>query len=236
MQDASRLHPFSMNRPDGSLVSNHAEAIAMPIQDLLEKNRIWAEGQLASDPQFFRRHVAGQNPRVLLIGCSDSRVPAEQILDCGPGELFVHRNVANVVAYNDVNLAAVLQYAIEHLKIEDIVVCGHNECGGVAAACAETLGDGYVADWLMITTWAKRWVDERIAEKGLTLDRSQYLRLVVEENVRLQVKHLGHLALVRKSWRSRPGVPRLHGWVYDIATGLIQVVVDPVQSQIDHAP
>ena len=199
----------------------------MELQDLLDQNRDWANERIAADPDYFRRHLAGQKPRVLLIGCSDSRVPAEQILACGPGELFVHRNVANVVAYNDVNLAAVLQYAVEHLKIEDIVVCGHTECGGVAAACAETLGDGYVADWLMITTWAKRWVDERIAAQGLTPDRRDYLRMVVEENVRLQVKHLGHLALIRKSWRTNPTVPRLHGWVYDISTGRIAVVVNP---------
>ena len=84
-------------------------------------------------PDYFRRLVGGQNPRILLIGCSDSRGPAEQILGCGPGELFVHRNVANVVAYNDVNIASVIQYAIEYLKVDDVVVCGHYDCGGVAA-------------------------------------------------------------------------------------------------------
>ena len=198
----------------------------MALEDLLEQNRQWAARQLAADPEFFQRHVAGQTPRVLIIGCSDSRVPAEQILDCGPGELFVHRNVANVVAYNDVNLASVLQYAIEHLKVQDVVVCGHYECGGVAAACAENLGDGYVADWLMITTWAKRWIDERLAREGVTLSRVDYLRRVVEENVRLQVKHLAHLTIVRKSWKSDPGIPRLHGWVYDLGTGIIKVVSD----------
>jgi carbonic anhydrase len=207
----------------------------MELQDLLDQNRAWAEARLAADPDFFQRHVAGQQPRVLWIGCSDSRVPAEQILDCGPGELFIHRNVANVVAYNDVNLSAVLQYAVENLKIEDIVVCGHTECGGVAAACAQTLGDGYVADWLMITNWAKRWVDERIATEGLTPDHSAYLRMVVEENVRLQVKHLSHLALVRKSWRTTPGIPRLHGWVYDIHTGRVKVVVNPSDPAVNSA-
>jgi carbonic anhydrase len=198
----------------------------MALEDLLEQNREWAARQLSADPDYFARHVAGQRPRLLLIGCSDSRVPAEQIMNCGPGELFVHRNVANVVAYNDVNLAAVLQYAIEHLKIEDVVVCGHYECGGVAAACSDALGDGYVADWLMITAWAKRWIDERLAKEGIILSRRDYLRMVVEENVRLQVKHLSHLIVVRKSWQSRPGIPRLHGWVYDLGTGLLKVVSD----------
>lgn len=200
----------------------------MVVDDLLERNQDWARRQLMHDPAFFRRHVSGQKPRVLIIGCSDSRVPAEQILDCGPGELFVHRNVANVVAYNDVNIASVLQYAIEHLHIQDIVVCGHYECGGVAAACDERLTDGYVADWLMITTWAKRWVDEQIVREGHTLSRQAYLRRVVEQNVCLQVKHLSHLTIVRRSWEATPSLPRLHGWVYDIATGLIQVIMEPV--------
>jgi carbonic anhydrase len=199
----------------------------MALEDLLEQNRAWAARQVEADPDFFRRLVGGQSPRILLIGCSDSRVPAEQILGCGPGELFVHRNVANVVAYNDVNIAAVLQYAIEYLKVDDVVVCGHYDCGGVAAACAADLGDGYVADWLMITAWARRWIDERLAREGLTPSRTEYLRLVVEENVRLQVKHLEHLTLVRKGRKARPGLPRLHGWVYDLGTGVIKVVTEP---------
>ena len=110
----------------------------MELQDLLDQNEKWASERLMSDSEFFLRQVAGQKPRVLLIGCSDSRVPAEQVLNCGPGELFIHRNVANVVAYNDVNLAAVLQYAIEHLMIEDVVVMGHTECGGVCGKCTLT--------------------------------------------------------------------------------------------------
>jgi carbonic anhydrase len=208
----------------------------MALEDLLEQNRRWAESQLANDPDFFRRHVAGQKPRLLWIGCSDSRVPAEQILACGPGELFIHRNVANVVAYNDVNLASVLQYALDHLNVEDIVVCGHYECGGVAAACAGALGEGYLPDWLMITTWAKRWVDERLAEQRLAPSHRDYLRLVVEENVRLQVKHLSHLTMVRKSWKVRPGTPRLHCWVYDIATGLVTPIADVVSEPPDGPP
>jgi carbonic anhydrase len=153
-------------------------------------------------------------------------VPAEQILGCGPGELFIHRNVANVVAYNDVNIAAVIQYSLDYLHVSDIIVCGHYQCGGVAAACADTLVHGYIGDWLMITGWAKRWVDQRLAEEKGIVSPADYLKLVVEENVRLQVKHLTHLSIVRKSWETTPGVPRLHGWVYDMATGLIEVVVD----------
>ncbi len=205
----------------------------MALEDLLEQNKSWARERLADDPEFFKRHTSGQQPRVLWIGCSDSRVPAEQILACGPGELFIHRNVANIVAYNDVSLTSVLQYALEYLKIEDIVVCGHTMCGGVIAACAEVLPDGCVADWLMITRWAKRWVDQRLATEKTKPDEATYLRMVVEENVKLQVDHLTHLAVVRKSNKTNPGIPRLHGWVYDIASGRVDVVVNPGDVRID---
>src|SRR3954452_2467714 len=151
----------------------------MPLSDLLRKNRAWAAAQIKADPQFFTRLVGGQEPHLLWIGCSDSRVPAEQILGCGPGELFIHRNVANVVAYNDINIAAVVEYALEHLHVPDVVVCGHYNCGGVAASCAEELVHGYIGDWLMITRWAKRRVDERLADEGKELPREEYLRRVV---------------------------------------------------------
>ncbi len=208
----------------------------MPLNDLLERNRAWAATRTADDPDYFQRHMVGQEPRLLWIGCSDSRVPAEHILDCGPGELFIHRNVANVVAYNDVNIAAVIQYAVDFLKVEDIVVCGHYGCGGVAAACSDTVLDGYLADWLMITSWAKKWVDERLAAAGTTLPHDEYLKLVVEENVRLQVKHVSHLGTVRRSWLHRPGIPRIHGWVYELATGYVHKVTEFVQSVPNEGP
>lgn len=196
----------------------------MPLDDLLRQNREWAAARVARDPEFFTRQMAGQHPRVLWIGCSDSRVPAEEVLGCGLGELFVHRNVANIVAYNDINIASVIQYATHSLHIPDIVVCGHYGCGGVTAACADTLVDGYIGDWLMITTGARRRVDERLAAEGRTVSHDEYLRLVVEENVRLQVTHLSNLTVIRQCWAATPGVPRLHGWVYDIGTGVIRVV------------
>lgn len=202
----------------------------MALEDLLAQNRTWAAAQIARDPDFFARHVAGQHPRVLWIGCSDSRVPAEEILGCGPGELFIHRNVANLVAYNDINIASVVQYATAHLHIQDIVICGHYGCGGVAAACADNLIEGYIGDWLMITAWARRWVDERLAREGRTLPRDEYLRRVVEENVRLQVRHLSHITAIRQRWHETPGIPRLHGWVYDIATGHLSTLIDSVTS------
>ncbi len=196
----------------------------MSLSDLLAQNRAWAAAQTARDPDYFARLAGGQHPRVLWIGCSDSRVPAEQVLGCGPGDLFVHRNVANLVAYNDINIAAVVQFATHNLGIEDVVVCGHYGCGGIRAACSRDYPSGYIGDWLAIAGWAQRTVDERLAADRAAPDEETYLRLVVEENVRLQLTHLSHLSVVRDRWVRTPGVPRLHGWVYDIGTGLVKVV------------
>ena len=197
----------------------------MGLDDLLERNRTWAAYMVAQDPEYFIRHAGGQRPRILWIGCADSRVPGEQVLSSRPGELFVHRNIANIVSYNDVNLAAVVQYAVEHLKVQDIVVCGHYGCGGVRAACQDRVVGGYIGDWLMIAGWAKRWVEERLKKEGKErLSDEDFLDLVVEENVRLQVKHLSALSMIREAWDHQPGVPRLHGWCYDIRSGHIKVI------------
>jgi carbonic anhydrase len=198
----------------------------MPLSDLLAQNRAWAAAQLSRDSEFFARMAGGQRPPVLLIGCSDSRVPAEQILGCGPGDLFVHRNVANIVAYNDINISAVIQYATGSLGTPDLVVFGHYGCGGIRAACLKVHPSGYIGDWLAIAGWAQRTVDARLAAEGRAPEGDDYLRLVVEENVRLQLTHLSHLSVVRDQWSRTPGIPRLHGWVYDILTGLVKVVVD----------
>lgn len=207
----------------------------MPLSDLLEQNRVWAARQVSRDPEFFKRLVSGQHPRLLWIGCADSRVPAEEILGCRPGDLFVHRNVANIVAYNDVNIAAVVQYALEHLEIQDIVVCGHYGCGGIRAACQDGVVKGYVGDWLMIAGWARLWVDERLSSRGgPKLPEEEYLRLVVEENVRLQIRHLSVLSVVRARRQETPGFPRLHAWVYDISTGLLEdlAVSEPLRPAV----
>ncbi len=195
----------------------------MPLSDLLAQNRAWAAAQVGRDPDYFARMARGQHPRVLWIGCSDSRVPAEQVLGCGPGDLFVHRNVANIVAYNDINIAAVVQFATHNLGIEDVVVCGHYGCGGIKAACAPEQPSGYIGDWLAIAGWAKRAVDARLGAAPAQADDA-YLHAVVEENVRLQLTHLAHLSVVRERWAKTPGVPRLHGWVYDIGSGLVKVI------------
>ncbi|HXY70801.1 MAG TPA: carbonic anhydrase [Gemmatimonadales bacterium] len=196
----------------------------MPLDDLLDRNRRWAEARRARDPGFFERLAQGQRPRLLWIGCSDSRVPAEEVLGCGPGELFVHRNVANIVADGDTNLASVLAYATGVLEIADIVVCGHYGCGGIQAACAAAWPDGPLGDWLGFARPARTAVDEALAREGRAAGAEEYHRRVVEENVRLQVRHLARPGLVRRGAEA-PAAPRLHGWVYDIATGLVKIVV-----------
>ncbi len=196
----------------------------MTLDDLLDRNRAWADAQRARDPEFFARLARGQKPRLLWIGCSDSRVPAEEILGCGPGDLFVHRNVANIVAYNDINIASVVQFATVNLGIRDVVVCGHYGCGGIKAACAAVMPDGYLGDWLNIAGWAKLAVDQRLEQERRAAAGDEYHRLVVDENIRLQLKHLSHLAIVRRALADTPGSLRLHGWVYDIGTGLVKVV------------
>jgi carbonic anhydrase len=152
-------------------------------------------------------------------------VPAEELLGCGPGELFVHRNVANIVAYNDINIASVIEYALTVLRVPDIVVCGHYGCGGINTACQPRLPASYVGDWLMIAARSKKYLDQRLAARGgPPPDEETYRRLVVEENVRLQLEHLSNLTVVRRQWDETHGIPRLHGWVYDIGTGLVNVV------------
>jgi len=194
------------------------------LEQLIYSNRKWAEGVSTREPEFFQKLVHQQNPQYLWIGCSDSRVPANEIVGLMPGELFVHRNVANIVAYNDINIASVIQYATVNLGIEDIVVCGHYGCGGIRAACAEPLPDGYLGDWLNIAGWAKLSVDQALEREGRSVGAEEYHRQVVEENIRLQIKHLSHLGLIRRQRAECPGVPRLHGWVYDIGTGLVKIV------------
>jgi len=160
------------------------------IDALLEGNRRFKETEFDTHPDYYKALAQSQAPQVLWIGCSDSRLPETTITGCRPGTLFVHRNVANIIAFNDVNVAAILEYGITHLKIPDIVVCGHTRCGGIAAI-EDGVEENYIADWLLIAGGAKEKVDRVALEKGLT--REQKLSLLVEENVRLQIKHLQKL-------------------------------------------
>jgi carbonic anhydrase len=139
-----------------------------------------------------------------------------------PGTMFVHRNVANIIAFNDVNISAILEYGVVHLKIEDIIVCGHTRCGGIAAI-EDGVHENYIADWLCIATGAKEAANRIAKEKKLS--RDEKLAVLTEENVKLQIKHLKSLALIR-NMHAKGSLPRIHGWLYRVETGTIDVLVD----------
>jgi carbonic anhydrase len=187
------------------------------LSDLLANNRAWAEQQTRRDPGFFARLCEIQAPDYLWIGCADSRVPANEIVGLAPGELFVHRNIANVVAPDDPNCGAVLQYALERLTVRHIIVCGHYGCGGVEAALGGLL-HGPVERWL------QRVRDVR-SDHAFELDRlgspEARLRRLCELNVTAQVRSVCRVAAVREAWRRGQPVA-VHGWIYDLRDGLIR--------------
>lgn len=188
------------------------------LEPLFHRNQDWVRDQLAQDPEFFKRLAAQQLPEYLWIGCSDSRVPANQILGLPPGEVFVHRNIANVVVHTDFNCLAVMQYAVEALKVKHIIVTGHYGCGGVRLAMApEPLG-GIAGNWL----WHVREVAERHAARLAKIDDAEqrYDRLC-ELNAVEQVRHVGQTSIVRDAW-ARGQQLALHGWVYGLKDGLLR--------------
>jgi carbonic anhydrase len=136
--------------------------------------------------------------------------------------MFVHRNVANIVSFNDVNLAALVEYAVAHLKIPDIIVCGHTRCGGIQAI-EDGVTENYISDWLLIAHGAKEKADRAAIEQSLT--RAQKLELLTRENIKLQIKHLQNISFIKRR-RAAGGLPRVHGWVYSVDTGQIEVLVD----------
>ena len=192
------------------------------IDRLLEGNAKFVAGEFRPNEDYYRAIAARQRPKVLWIGCSDSRVSEHQMTGSKPGTMFVHRNVANIVAFNDVNISAILEYGVVHLKIEDIIVCGHTRCGGIAAI-EDGVHENYIADWLCIATGAKEAADRIAKERGLS--REEKLAVLTEENVKLQIKHLKNLALIR-NMHAKVAVPRIHGWLYRVETGKVDVLVD----------
>jgi carbonic anhydrase len=187
------------------------------IQEILANNRQWVATKNAEDPEFFQRLANGQQPRYLFIGCSDSRVPASGITGTGPGEMFVHRNIANMVVHTDMNLLSVLQYAVEVLGVQDILVVGHYGCGGVAAA-ANNKQYGLIDNWLVNI---RDVVHLHETELLRIQDEKQRLRRLVELNVIEQVRNLAKTNIIQNALRGdKP--PRLHGLVYDIADGVLK--------------
>lgn len=187
------------------------------LSKLLEGNKKFVEEVFEKDKTYFEALAKAQKPFALWIGCSDSRVPESVITQCKPGELFVHRNIGNIVALNDWNLSAVLEYAIKHLGVSDIIICGHYACGAMKALDSE-LEDSYISSWLLNARAARERVEEKL--KGKKEERG---RLIVEENVLLQLEHLREHPVVKPALKQRK--LRLHGWVYDIHSGRIKVIV-----------
>ncbi|MBO2008861.1 carbonic anhydrase [Hymenobacter negativus] len=202
------------------------------LSKILENNKRWVSDRNAKDPNFFKNLANGQKPKYLFIGCSDSRVPASGITGTGPGEMFVHRNIANLVVHSDMNLLSVLQYAVEVLGVQDIMVVGHYGCGGVAAAAANKQY-GLIDNWLVnIRDVIRLHETEYLREK----DETQRLRRLVELNVIEQVRNLAKTNIIQNAMRGdKP--PRLHGLVYDIADGVLKDLnVDgiDVMTQMEH--
>jgi carbonic anhydrase len=193
---------------------------------LIEYNRRWAAGLKADDPQYFSSRADRQSPQFLYIGCSDSRVPAEVTTGAGPGELFVHRNIANLVLPSDLSAMSVLQYAVDVLDVKHIIITGHYGCGGVRAAMG-TQSYGLVDHWLgpirNVVRWNKRELDA-IADEQARFDR------VVELNVLEQIYHLSETPVIQQAW-AKGRRPLLHGLVYDLREGILHEIATGVDSQ-----
>jgi len=201
-------------------------------EELFENNRRWVGESLARDPEHFVRLAEGQTPKFLFIGCSDSRVPADQITGTSAGEMLVHRNIANLVIYTDMNLMSVLQFAVEELKVEHIIVCGHYSCGGVRAAM-----DGHHHG--LIDKWLRNIKDVyrlHRSELDAIADADQRSRRLVELNVEEQVFKVCSTSIVQRAWQHEERALHVHGWVYEIAEGLIRdLQVDPAGTTFEGA-
>ncbi len=189
-------------------------------EKLLLENKAWAAEQIGRDPKYFSRLADIQTPEFLWIGCSDSRVPANEITNTQPGEIFVHRNIANLVVENDLNILSVLQYAVEVLKVKHVIVCGHYGCGGVKAS----MGD---QDLGLINHWLKNIKDVHAAHKfeldGIS-DAAGRADRLAELSVEQQVRNLANTDIIRNTWNSEAR-PVLHGWIYGLSDGILKSLV-----------
>lgn len=184
---------------------------------LLENNKEWVAKKIDKDPEFFKRLSQGQQPPLLWIGCADSRVPANEIIGADPGEVFVHRNIANMVIHSDISMLSVLDYAINILKVRHVIVCGHYGCGGVQAAMTNK-------HFGLIDNWIRHIKDVyRFHHKELNVIKDEKARFdrFVELNVTEQVMDLAKTSIIQEAWEKGQQI-HLHGWVYDVADGLIK--------------
>ncbi len=194
----------------------------LPYEKLLLENKAWAAEKVAGDPDYFNRLAHLQAPEFLWIGCSDSRVPANEITGTQPGEIFVHRNVANLVINTDVNLLSVLDYAVNHLKVKHVIICGHYGCGGIKAATTNTDYKQVLNMWLRNIKDVYRIHREEL--DAISNDDARCDRLA-ELNVREQVQNLAKTSIVQRAWKEEHR-PDLHGWVYGLRDGIINPVYE----------
>lgn len=187
------------------------------LKHLFDNNNEWARSRLEKDPEFFTNIATHQSPKYLWIGCSDSRIPSTEILNLEPGDIFVHRNVGNLFIHTDFNCLSVLQYAVDYLNIEHVIVCGHYGCGGVAAAM-ENNQLGLVDNWLC--NIRDIYSREKEALEKIMDEKERYDKLV-ELNVIYQVMNVCHTTIVQNAW-ARGKKLSLHGWVYDLSTGKLK--------------
>lgn len=193
-----------------------------PFEKLLLENKAWAEEKRAREPDYFMRLAKEQKPRFLWIGCSDSRVPAETIINAEPGEIFVHRNIANQIIATDFNSLSVLQYAVAELEVEHVIVCGHYNCGGIKAALAkQRSGLVLVNKWLKHIKDVYRFHQDEIEQ--CPNDQSRVDRLV-ELNIVEQIYNLAHTSIIQQMWKTNRQ-PTLHGWVYGLEDGIIKDLI-----------
>lgn len=183
---------------------------------LLQKNKEWVESMISMDPEYFSKLAGGQKPPVLWIGCADSRVPANEIIGAPPGEVFVHRNIANMVVHTDMNMLSVLDYAVNVLKVQHVIVCGHYGCGGVKAAMSNQQF-GLIDNWIRHIKDVYRFHQEEL--EGIA-DMGERENRFIELNVIEQVYDLSKTSIIQNSW-SKSKSPYIHGWVYDIRNGII---------------
>jgi carbonic anhydrase len=186
-------------------------------QQFLDNNKSWSAKKLIDDPDFFNRLANGQSPPLLWIGCADSRVPANELIGALPGEVFVHRNIANMVIHTDMNMLSVLDFAVNALKVRHIVVCGHYGCGGIHAAMGNK-SIGLIDNWIRHIKDVHRFHEE---ELNSITDQKEKFNRFVELNVKEQVFDLAKTSIVQGAWQSGQEV-WIHGWVYDVGTGLIK--------------
>ena len=186
------------------------------LKHLFKRNIDWANSVEKENPGFFSKLSKQQTPEYLWIGCADSRVPANQIVDLAPGEIFVHRNIANLVVHTDLNCLSVIQYAVEVLRVKHIIVCGHYDCGGVAAALDDH-EHGLIDNWLRHIEDVRNNYEEQL--EGL--DREEKVNTLCELNIKEQVKNVCRTTIVQNAWKSGQDLS-VHGWIYNIENGILE--------------